>query len=114
MKIGELLARWDAASQMPVPEATVNVRLPLADVAKLHALAELYPGEELDDIVRELIVAALTEMEASFPYVRGSRIIGEDENGDPFYEDIGLTPRFLDLTRKHLERLRQADDDSAH
>ena len=25
--------------------------------------------------------------------------------GDPLYEDIGLTPRFLALSRKHLREL---------
>ena len=29
-----------------------------------------------------------------------------DEQGDPLYEDIGPTPRYLDLTRRHLHRFK--------
>jgi hypothetical protein len=52
-----------------------------------------------------LLGAALDELEASLPYVKGSKVVATDEMGDPLYEDIGLTPRFLTLSRRHLQRI---------
>ena len=45
----------------------------------------------------------------SFPYVEGDRVISRDEEGDPVFEDVGHTPRFLGLVRKHMERLSGQD-----
>jgi len=39
------------------------------------------------------------------PYVPGQKVISTDEQGDPVYEDAGLTPRFVDLTRRNRKRL---------
>ncbi len=39
------------------------------------------------------------------PYVAGSKVISTDEQGDPVYEDVGLTPRFTELTRKFKKTL---------
>ncbi|MNJ80821.1 hypothetical protein D3C77_793440 [compost metagenome] len=50
-------------------------------------------------------------MESSLPYVRGNQVIATDEQGDPVYEDVGPTPRFLALSRKHLQRM-QAEQSS--
>ena len=37
-----------------------------------------------------------------------------DEQGDPLYEDIGPTPRFLALSRKYLQSLVQQQDSASH
>jgi len=39
------------------------------------------------------------------PYIAGKKVISSDEQGDPIYEDVGLTPRFVELTRKNRKRL---------
>ena len=39
------------------------------------------------------------------PYIAGKRVISTDEQGDPLYEDVGPTPRFMELARKHRRRL---------
>jgi hypothetical protein len=36
-------------------------------------------------------------------------VVASDEQGDPLYEDIGLTPRFLALSRRHLQRLSEQE-----
>ena len=66
----------------------------------LHALAELFPGRSIEEIVTDLLHAALDEIAAAMPYEPGPKIISRDDHGDPVYEDIGLTPRFVELTRK--------------
>jgi hypothetical protein len=35
-------------------------------------------------------------------------VISRDDQGDPVYEDIGLTPRFVELTRKYKKSLETA------
>jgi hypothetical protein len=51
---------------------------------------------------------ALNEVAAAMPYVAGKRVISTDEQGDPVYEDVGLTPRFMDLARGHRRQLQAA------
>jgi hypothetical protein len=103
-----LLDRWQK-HEAPVPTATeYSVRLPVDDAARLHALAELFPGSSREQIITDLLATALRELAASMPYVRGSKVISTDEQGDPVYEDAGYTPRFVELTRKHRRKLAAA------
>ncbi|MGG4616702.1 hypothetical protein ACLPG7_29965, partial [Pseudomonas aeruginosa] len=39
------------------------------------------------ELLGELVGAALEELEASFPYVKGSQVVATDEQGDPLYEE---------------------------
>jgi len=100
-----LLDLWQQKSP-PVPTATeLAVRLSIDDAARLQALADLYPGHSRETIVQDLLSVALREIEAAMPYVRGTRVISTDEQGDPIYEDAGPTPRFNELTRKYRRKL---------
>ncbi|MNE82337.1 hypothetical protein D3C80_1790540 [compost metagenome] len=72
----------------------------------------MYPKRTAEELLGELVAAALEELEASFPYVQGHQVIATDEEGDPLYEDVGSTPRFLSLSRQHLHSLSTTDDDS--
>jgi hypothetical protein len=100
VKFKPLLDRWkkDAAPVRTAKE--YPVRLELDDAARLHALAELFPGQPIDAIITDLLHAGLDEIAAAMPYERGPKVISRDDQGDPVYEDIGLTPRFVELTRK--------------
>ncbi len=77
------------------------MRLPLDDASRLHALLELFPGVTVEEIVTDLLHAGLDEIAAAMPYEPGPTIISRDDHGDPVYEDIGMTPRFVELARKH-------------
>ncbi len=105
MKLRDVVESWEQSAGERRTREVHSIRLPIHDAAKLAALAEMYPGRSEQDIITDLLSAALDEVEAGFPYVQGSRVIAEDEHGDPLYEDAGLTPRFQELSRKHLERL---------
>lgn len=109
MKIKDLLKLWEGTRQPQLTAETYAIHLPLEDAAKLHALGEMYPGVAEEDILRDLLAAALAELEAGMPYEAGTRVASEDDFGDPVYEDAGPTPRFLELTRKHKERLAPGD-----
>jgi hypothetical protein len=106
VKFKPLLDRW---KKDPVPVRTAReyaIRLELDDAARLHALAELYPGQPIEAIITDLLHAGLDEIAAAMPYERGPKVISRDDQGDPVYEDIGLTPRFVELTRKYKKSLK--------
>jgi hypothetical protein len=105
VKFKPLLDRWkkDAAPVRTAKE--YPVRLELDDAARLHALAELFPGQPIDAIITDLLHAGLDEIAAAMPYERGPKVISRDDHGDPVYEDVGLTPRFVELTRKIKKNL---------
>jgi hypothetical protein len=111
VKFKPLLDRWrkDVAPARTAKEYAV--RLPLDDASRLHALLELFPGRGVEEIIADLLHAGLDEIAAAMPYEPGPKIISRDDHGDPVYEDIGLTPRFIALTRKFKKSL-QADLDS--
>ncbi len=105
MKFKPLLDRWKQEAAPPRTAEEYAIRLALDDASRLHALAELFPGRRLEDIISDLLHTALDEIAAAIPYERGPRVISRDEQGDPVYEDIGLTPRFVELTRKFKKSL---------
>ena len=95
MKFKPLLDRWkkDAAPARTAKEYAI--RLSMDDASRLHALAELFPRQPLEVLITDLLSAGLDEIAAAMPYERGPKVISRDDHGDPVYEDIGLTPRFV-------------------
>ncbi|GGJ82083.1 pilin assembly protein [Pseudomonas matsuisoli] len=108
MKIRELTQHWEESSRAQSTAHTYSLRLDIESAARIEALCELYPSRTREALLAELVQSALEELEESFPYVEGDNVQSRDEMGDPMYEDVGLTPRFLELSRKHLHRLQQA------
>lgn len=105
MRFKELLDDWRQNASGKRTALEYAVRLPLDDAARLHALAEMFPGRTKEQLITDLLSAALQELAASMPYVQGTKVISSDEQGDPVYEDTGPTPRFTELTRRHLRQL---------
>lgn len=102
MTLRELLKNWEKASSAPLTEREYAIRLTLKDAARIAALAEMYPSRSPEQILTELVGAALNELEHRLPYIEGENVTSLDELGDPIYEDVGPTSRFVELTRKHL------------
>ena len=111
MKFKPLLDRWKKDAAAPRTAEEYAIRLDLDDAARLHALVELFPGRHREEIIADLLHTALDEIAAAMPYQRGPRVISHDEQGDPLYEDIGLTPRFVELTRKFKKSLEAQIED---
>jgi hypothetical protein len=101
----ELLQSWRATAGEPRTAAQYLVRLPLDDAARLGALAEMFPGRTPEQLITDLLGVALAELGTAMPYIQGEKVISTDEQGDPVYEDTGLTPRFMDLTRRNRRKL---------
>ncbi len=99
MKFKALLERWKKDAAPARTARSYAMRLNLDDAARLHALAELFPGREVEELIADLLHAALDEVAAAMPYEPGPKVIARDDHGDPVYEDVGLTPRFAELTR---------------
>lgn len=114
MKIRELVRHWEQNAKGRLTRSEYSVHLDLESAARLAALAEMYPKRSVEELIGELVGAALEELEASFPYVKGSQVVATDEQGDPLYEDIGPTPRFLALSRRYLQQLSDQSDATNH
>ena len=105
MTFRALLDAW-AGEQVPSKtREAYSIKLSNEDAARIHALADLFPGVDAERIISDLIAAALEQTEAAIPYVAGDKVIREDEFGDPVYEDVGMMPRFLELVRRHRKEL---------
>ena len=88
MSFKELLESWRETAAAPRTASTFAVHLPLDEAAQLAALAEMFPGRVPEQLITELLGAALKELAAAMPYVAGKRVISTDEQGDPIYEDV--------------------------
>lgn len=97
----ELIRRWEASAGGRLSLREYRIPLPLKDAARIAALAEMYPRRSESELISELLTAALDELEIAMPYLPGNQAVAEDEEGNPVYEDIGPTPRFLELSRKY-------------
>ncbi len=89
VKFKPLLDRWKKAAAPARTAKEYAVRLPLDDAARLQALAELFPGQPIEEIVTDLLGAGLDEIAAAMPYEKGPKVISRDDHGDPVYEDVG-------------------------
>jgi hypothetical protein len=108
VKFKSLIDRWSKAA---LPQKTAKeyaIRLPVDDAARLHALTELFPGQSVEALLTDLLHTGLEEIGAALPYQKGPKVISRDDHGDPVYEDVGLTPRFVELTRKFKKTLDEA------
>ena len=105
MSFKKLLDSWRETAAEPRTASEYTVRLPVDDAARLQALAEMFPGRTPEQLITDLLGAALEEVATAMPYIPGRRVISTDEQGDPVYEDIGPTPRFMELARRNRKKL---------
>lgn len=114
MKIRDLVRHWEQNAKGRLTRSQYQIHLDLESAARLAALAEMYPKRNVEELLGELIGSALEELESGLPYVKGSKVVATDEQGDPLYEDIGPTPRFLALSRKYLQQLSAQQENTQH
>lgn len=108
MKIADLIPRWGNQTHAAPGGKPYRFQLPLRDAARIEALQVMYPDCSEEEIVSDLLRAALDELEVVMPYVPGNRIIAEDDQGDPIYEDLGPTPRFYTLSHEFLRKFSRS------
>ena len=108
MKFKSLIERWKKTATPQMTAREYAIRLPLDDAARLAALSELFPGQSIEALITDVLHTGLEEVAAALPYESGAKIISRDDHGDPVYEDIGMTPRFVELTRRIKKTLETA------
>lgn len=101
MKVKDLVQEWENVMDSRLAAREFHVRLALPDAARIAALGEMYPAVTETKIISDLLCAALDEFEVAMPYVQGTRVIAEDDRGDPIYEDVGNTAHFHALIKKY-------------
>lgn len=109
MLVKELVNEWASTARIEPPVMNISLHLPLELSAHLMALKDIYPGRTLEQLTLDLLTAAIDELEETLPYQQGDNVIAEDEFGDPMYQDIGLTPRFLELTQYHRDKFNTVE-----
>jgi len=87
MKIRELAQHWEQNAAGTLSPTGHALHLDLESEARLAALIDMYPKRTAEELLGELVAAALEELEASFPYVQGRKVIATDEEGDPLFEE---------------------------
>ncbi|MDX2426537.1 MAG: type 1 pili tip component [Cycloclasticus sp.] len=105
MHLKELLKQWELGRPSALTDESYSIRLPVHDVARLLAFTEMYPNRTDTQIITDLLRVALDGVEEALPYIQGNEVIGEDECGDPIYNDVGPTPLFFELKKKYSELL---------
>jgi len=106
MNVRELMSNWESASHTSTGTQSYQLSLPVKDAARIEALVGLYPGLNRDEVISQLIGVALDEVERQMPYKQGKKVVCLDELGDPMYEDIGLTPKYLKLRHEYAQSLQ--------
>lgn len=106
MSIKRLIETWERQGQLQRRTRTYRIDIPRYDAARIKALATMYAPASEEDIITQLIGAALDELESQLPYVQGDKVAALDEQGDPIYEDAGPARRLAELTARFLR-----DDD---
>lgn len=97
--------KWKQFGQGALSQQSYDIALPLATAKDFQQLRLTYPRLTDEILLADLLGAALDDFEQSVPYVRGSNVVAIDEMGDEIYEDTGITPKFLKLTKAHRHRL---------
>ena len=106
MSVKKLIKEWEHSAHAELTKDLYSIKLNLDDAARIKALSEMYPKRSTEQLLSELISAALSEIESSLPYIAGSEVASFDELGDPIYKDVGPTPIYLSLMQKYIEEIR--------
>ena len=110
MKVKDLIEEWERTAAEPMTAQHYSLRLPVRDVARVKALVQMYPRRNVEELLSDLLTAALDEVEEAMPYEQGERVISEDDQGDPIYEDAGPAARFRRLAEEFTQSILREDD----
>ncbi len=73
MKIRELAQHWEQNAAGTLSPTGHVLHLDLESEARLAALIDMYPKRTAEELLGELVAAALEELEASFPMCKAAR-----------------------------------------
>ncbi|MCG8668826.1 MAG: pilin assembly protein [Pseudomonadales bacterium] len=108
MRVRQLAQRWGLNNKTAQTTKSYTLEIQDTDAARIAAIVELFDVCCDEDVISELLTAALDEFEEALPYKSGPKVVALDELNDPIYEDIGLTPKFMKIKEQMLVAMRQA------
>ena len=82
MKFKPLLDRWKKETAPARTAKEYAIRLELDDASRLHALAELFPGQPLEVIITDLLHAGLDEIAAGAESWTDSKVFDVEVDWD--------------------------------
>ncbi|MAZ90294.1 MAG: pilin assembly protein [Cellvibrionaceae bacterium] len=102
----QLQRKWHKEGEGELTRSPYCIYLTEEHKNKLEDLCQRYPRIGKETLIRDLLSAALKDVETALPYQPGSKVIAWDECGDEIYEDCGLTPKLLARTKHYQTQLR--------
>lgn len=106
MRVRDLANYWGLRKKPAKTEKFYEIQLTDTNAAKIAAIAEVFNVASDEDVIADLLAAALDEFAESLPYKQGTKVVALDEENDPIYEDIGLTPKLMRATEEKLKDIR--------
>lgn len=104
--IRNLLDELEHKTDPSTTDHEMTVRLSDADLIRLQALAEVF-NLSPDDLGTSLLHTVLSQVEEKLPYRPGPKVI-RVEDDDPIYEDVGPTPRYLEIKERLQEKHKRS------
>jgi len=104
MSVKDMMSNWLRHNNSRLVKKQTSIRLPVHTAAKIEALCEMFPSKTKNEIVTDLLSAALDDVYESFEFVAGEEILIKDEE---HYLDIGDRKTFIDLVNKHFQTLEK-------
>ena len=105
IKPSDLHKVWGAPDNSRLTAKQLSFRLPVHVAAKLLALADMFPHKTRTQLVGDLLATALTDLERSFPSVKGEREDQHPETHETIYEDVGPVRQYRELANRHYKAL---------
>jgi hypothetical protein len=105
MNAREPVESWQERDSEPLTVREHPIRLSVCDAARLAALADLFPSRGVEGLVRDLLGAALDEVEQALASAATGPIVSETDEGDPLDEQSGPAVRYRSLCEHYTALL---------
>lgn len=108
MNTKDLHSIWNKPDHSRLTAKQYTVRLPIPVAAQLAALGEMYPHKNKTELIGDLLAASLNQLAEDLPRKNiGERPLGQGEDGEEEWEQIGPGITFRTLTQKHLKEFER-------
>lgn len=104
MSVKDMMSNWVRNNNSRLVKKQTSIRLPVHAAAKIEALCEMYPSKTRNEIITDLLTAALDDAYDSFAFSRGDEICID---GEPHYTDCGARKEYTELANKHFIKLEK-------
>lgn len=107
MQNTRLYDQWRAMDDRRLANKPISVRLPVHVLARINAIADIFPTKTRTDLLTDLLKAGLEAFENSMPPVHYSAEPYEVEPGLVLSLPVGPTAEYQQNSNKHYHQLEQ-------